>query len=104
MGKKSKKAKEKVEEAAKYDHPVITPSRIDNREVQATIKLVLLHFLMDDVVPAFEPAAPEAESESSMYQSLLPCTYNYKQNIRPFLRLPRIRLPRFVPCWSLPSR
>ncbi|CAD7955189.1 unnamed protein product [Amoebophrya sp. A25] len=39
MGKKSKKAKEKVEEAAKYDHPVITPSRIDNREIQATIKL-----------------------------------------------------------------
>ncbi|CAD7968474.1 unnamed protein product [Amoebophrya sp. A120] len=42
MGKKSKKAKEKVEEAAKYDHPVITPSRIDNREVQATIKLVFV--------------------------------------------------------------
>ena len=46
MGKKGKKkAKEEVQEAAKYDHPTIQPSRIDHREIQATIKLVGFPFL-----------------------------------------------------------
>merc|ERR1719421_2210739 len=41
MPAKKKKAakKEEAPEAAKYDHPEIKPSRIDHREITATIKL-----------------------------------------------------------------
>ena len=40
MGKKGKKAKkEEAPEECRYDHPAIEPSRLDKREIQATVKL-----------------------------------------------------------------